>query len=189
MKFLPIPDRSRPSAVFDAAGASIYPYDRPVRERLGPWRKSLRRLGASDRGPDVRSGHPRQSRRCHNGRCKDCSTPAPAVRSAISADMNKLPRGRGHRVWPDYAQRNRRLPSQYQANAIRLSLDVVSAGLPIVQQAVALCQQRRTVLLQLSAAMIDPTRALGVQCTSPNDRVAGAAGGPYAGTPFAPGPA
>jgi hypothetical protein len=76
--------------------------------------------------------------------------------------MSKLPRRRGHRVWPDYAQRNRRLPSQYQANVITLSLDVISAGLPIVQQAVAGCQQRRTVLL-LSAAMINPTPALGVQ--------------------------
>ncbi len=37
----------------------------------------------------------------------------------ISADMHKLPRGYGYRTWADYAQRDCRLPSQYQETAIR----------------------------------------------------------------------
>jgi hypothetical protein len=110
--------------------------------------------------------------------------------SAISADMNKLPRGRGHRVWPDYAQRNRRLPSQYQANAIRLSLDVRQCRPANCTTGCRFMSAATNGSSTIERRDDRPySRPPACKCTSPNDRVAGAAGGPYAGTPFAPGPA
>src|SRR5207253_5609353 len=98
-------------------------------------------------------------------------------------------------MWPDYAQLNCRLPSQYRATVIRLSLDVVCAALPClalanVQQALAGCLQR-CIILSVIECSHDKfhSRPRPCKCTLPNDRVAGAAGGPYAGTPFAPGSA
>src|SRR5438105_14623977 len=78
-------------------------------------------------------------------------------------------------MWPDYAQLNCRLPSQYRATVIRLSLDVVCAALPCLGK----CStgSRRMSAAMHNSSVIEcshdkfHSRPRPCKCTSPNERV------------------